>query len=74
MKLGIDVRTKDAAELVKRLLALPETISAASGGMYHEDTGYTQVWLDTTLTEDQIDLWLYSQNGIDYVGVFGREV
>ena len=68
--LGIDVRTKDAKTLVKRLQDLPSVVSARVGGQYREDPSYCQVLVSSTLTEKQLDAWLYSTNGIDYVGVF----
>ncbi len=71
--LGIDVLTKDKANLIHRLAALKTTESVCDGGMYHEDRSYSQVHLETTWDEDQLDLWLYKTKGIEYVGVFSRE-
>ena len=68
--LGIDVRTRDAKELVARLKALSTTVSARMGGQYREDPAYCQVLVTTSLTEQQLDDWLYAGVGIDYVGVF----
>jgi hypothetical protein len=71
--IGIDVFTKDKAKLIARLKALVSTEDARDGGMYREDKNYSQVHLDTTKTEMEVDAWLYTLKGIDYVGTFDRE-
>lgn len=70
--LGIDVRTAHVCKLVSRLKRLKSTASAEHGGVYREDLSYSQVHIDTTMTEDELDAWLYAGKGIDYVGVFTR--
>lgn len=72
-KLGIDVRTKDKARLMARLRGLVSTVSVQDGGTYHEDPSYSQVWLDTSKTEGELDAWLYGTKGIEYVGTFERK-
>lgn len=71
-KLGIDVRTSDSTELMARLTKLDSTVSVSFGGQYREDPIWAQVHVETTLTEAQLDAWLYAGEGIDYVGVFQR--
>lgn len=73
MKLGIDVRTLNMGLLMNRLAALKTTISVRSGGAYTQDTSLSQIHLDTTWNEAQLDLWLYNSTGIDYIGTFVRE-
>ena len=70
MKLGIDVFTKDKANIIRKLRRLQTTHEVSDGGMYHEDTNYSQVHLDTDWDEGQLDAWLYQQKGINYVGTW----
>jgi hypothetical protein len=71
--LGIDVRTKDAKKLVAALGRLKSTTSVTLGGVYHEDTSYQQIFIETSLDEKALDDWLYrTKHGCDYVGVFQR--
>jgi len=73
--LGIDVRTKDDKKLIAALKRLKSTESVIDGGMYHDEIGYSQVHVDTTMTEDMLDDWLYRvKHGAEYVGVFVRKV
>ena len=66
----IDVTTKDKNQLIRRLNRLVSTTEAHDGGMYHQDVLLSQVHVETTKTEDEIDSWLYNFAGnIDYVGV-----
>lgn len=72
-KLGIDVRTKNANELVRRLKGLATTIEVRLGGEYWMDRTCCQVHVTTYMTEDQLDNWLYTAcTGIEWLGVFQR--
>ncbi|MFX1710715.1 hypothetical protein [Stutzerimonas stutzeri] len=71
-RLGIDVETHSASTLVRRLAPLKTTMSVSKAGAYREDPGYTQVWVDTRMTEAELEDWLYRAKGIDYVGVWQR--
>lgn len=72
-KLGIDVRTKNAKELVRRLSALVTTLEVSHGGEYREDRTCSQVHVTTYMTESQLDNWLYTAcTGIEWLGVFQR--
>ena len=71
-RLGIDVETRCASALARRLAPLKTTMSVIKAGAYREDPGYTQVWVDTRMTEDELEDWLYRAKGIDYVGVWQR--
>lgn len=72
--LGIDVRTADVAKLMARLKRLTTTASVGDGGAYWEDPSYSQIHLTTTLSEEEIDDWLWAaEHGCDYVGVFKRD-
>lgn len=71
--LGIDVKTKDAKRLVGRLKRLKSTLSVCDGGEYFfpNATGYSQVHIETSMTEEQLDNWLWRvKHGCEYVGVF----
>lgn len=71
-RLGIDVETRCASALVRRLGQLKTTFNISNAGAYREDPSYTQVWVDTRMTEDELEDWLYRAKGIDYVGVWQR--
>ena len=74
--IGIDVRTKCKDRLITRLRGLVSTACVTDGGVYHEDASYSQVWLDTSKTEAEVDDWLYKlrpSSGIEYVGTFTRK-
>ncbi|MDH1555929.1 hypothetical protein N5E86_15860 [Stutzerimonas stutzeri] len=71
-RLGIDVETHCANALVRRLAQLKTTFNISNAGAYREDPGYTQVWVDTRMTEEKLEDWLYRAKGINYVGVWQR--
>lgn len=70
--LGIDVYTMDAKKIIRRLKRLKSTVSVTNGGQYREDAAYTQIHIETTKSEVELDNWLYTANAGDYVGVFVR--
>lgn len=70
--LGIDVETKNVATLIRRLRPLGSTRKVKTAGMYHEDQRYSQVYLDTRWTEEELDKWLYATDGIEWIGTFTR--
>ena len=71
--LGIDASTRTAKKLIRELLRRKSTISASGPFMYHEENTTSQVHIETTLTESELDNWLYTvKHGADYVGVFTR--
>lgn len=71
-RLGIDVETHCARALVRRLAQLKTTFNISNAGTYQLDPGYTQVWVDTRMTEEKLEDWLYRAKGINYVGVWQR--
>jgi len=74
--LGIDVGSSGAALLISRLGKLKSTIDISYGGAYHQDTKYSQVWVKTTMTGDELEDWLYTTKFpryFDIVGVFDKE-
>lgn len=70
--LGIDCTTKGKAMLMRRLRALDTTISVTDGGEYHQDRSLSQVHLEATMTESELDTWLYRNGMLEYIGTFER--
>lgn len=62
--LGIDCETKGKALIIRRLSALKSTISASDGGVYREDANCSQIHLETTMTEDELEHWLWSSKAM----------
>ena len=71
-KLGIDAPTKGVKQLVRRLKQLKTTDFATDGGAYREDMSISQVLLDSSWSEKELEDWLYRTKGVDYIGVFVR--
>lgn len=71
----IDCETHGKAGLIRALRRLKSTIKVEDGGEYREDASYSQVWLDTTRTADEVDTWAYGVRvGSCVVGVVERKV
>ena len=68
--IGIDCEVKDSKHLTKRLLALKSTERVVFGGVYREDPALCQLHVVTTKTESEVDHWLWSTQGIGYIGTF----
>lgn len=68
--LFIDVHTKDAKKLTRRLNRLKNTVAADRGQyMFPGPTGYSMLMVVSDKTEEQMDNWLYNtKHGCDYVG------
>ena len=64
----IDCQTKGKGALIRRLKRLKSTVTVSDGGVYHEDTTLSQIHLESTSTESDIDNWLW-KNNFDYIGV-----
>lgn len=65
----IDIKTRDKRKALTRLNALKSTVLASDGGEYHQDRSYSQILIETSKTEEELENWLYKSN-LDYVGVF----
>jgi len=71
--LGIDVTTRTAHRLFRRLANLKSIVGISKPAPYREDPSYSQLRLTTTMTETELDNWLYTvKHGADYVGTFTR--
>lgn len=74
-KLGFDVSTHAAKEVIGRLRKLKTTERVENMGQYHQDRSWTMVWIDTSWTEEELNDWLYKTkftDSVDY-GTFKRE-
>lgn len=70
---GIDCRTTTATKLYHRLKQLKSVSSIDRPDPYREDPSYCQIMLTTSMTERELDHWLYTcKHGADYIGVFTR--
>ena len=72
MNLGIDCRAADGEKLKAMVLSLPNVSEAEVMKVYEDhDASYVSVWLETTMTEKELDDWLYDVcTGVEWVGVF----
>jgi len=74
-RLGIDVATRDRNKLQQWLGRLKSTMEIENGGMYHQCPEESQLWITTTMSQKELEDWLYRVNhGCDYTGVFSREL
>lgn len=62
----------DANFLVRRLWKLKRTFYIEGPFSYNQDEYHAQVWVDTTMTEEALENWLWKTKGIAYLGVFVR--
>ena len=72
-QLGIDCKTSDIDKLREVLKSLSTTHKIYIAGEYYADLNYSQLWIDTEWSEDELDDWLYNfAHNCDYVGVWVR--
>lgn len=65
----IDVESHDVKRLVRRLKRLTSTIEVYDNGEYIHCQGYSQVFIHSTKTEEEIDNWLSQYSNCDYIGI-----
>ena len=70
MRLGIDMKTADKDVAIEQLSALGSVMDVIFGGIYREDPAYCQVFVETVMSESELDDWMYENAKFDYVGVF----
>jgi hypothetical protein len=70
--LGIDAPTKGVKSLIRRLKQLKTTDYVIDGGAYREEMSISQVLIDTTWAEKELEDWLYKSKGVDFIGTFER--
>lgn len=71
--LGIDVATNGIKLLISKLINIKSVKAVSDGGMYHMDKTISQVHIETTMTEDQLDDWIYNVSfprEVDIHGIF----
>lgn len=64
----IDTNTKGHKLIVRRLSSLKSTIAIQDNGQYNYCPECSQLSVESTLTEDELDNWLW-KNNLDYIGV-----
>lgn len=64
----IDTKTKGHKLILRRLNRLKSTISIQDNGQYSYCPYYSQLSVESTLSEDELDNWLW-KNNLDYIGV-----
>jgi hypothetical protein len=71
MKFIIDCYTKNKAEGIRRLKALKTTVEVEDGGEYTNARECSQILLETSLTEQELDSWLYNTKfrDFEYIGM-----
>lgn len=70
-KVGIDVRTKDAAKLARRLRRLKGTALVTGPFPYGPCPGESQLQYAGDMDEAALDAWLYTvKHGSEYTGTF----
>lgn len=67
----VDVETWAANRLYHRLKALKSTVSVTRGAEYVNEPYSSQILLETTLSEEELEQRLYEGN-YDYVGVIEK--
>ncbi|NCD12900.1 MAG: hypothetical protein EOL93_10150 [Epsilonproteobacteria bacterium] len=71
-KLIIDVHTRDVVRIVYQLKRL-KSIGEVSYAEYKECPECSQIVIETKMTEEQMDEWLYKTKSIpDYIGVVAQ--
>lgn len=65
----IDVQTCDAKATFRRLEKLKSTEYIRDNGMYCHCNECSQIYIETTMTEEELDHWLWATKGVNYIGV-----
>jgi len=71
--IGIDCMSLGVNKLIRRLEKLKKVFTVTNCGKYRQDESYSQLRIETLMTEDDVDTWLYRFSPIDYVGTFTVE-
>jgi len=65
----IDVQTCDAKATFRRLEKLKSTVFIRDNGAYCHCNECSQIYIETTMTEEELDHWLWATKGVNYIGV-----
>lgn len=71
MRYIVDVETSGKKQIINRLSKLKSTSLVMDNGVYWQDTIYSQVLIDSNMSEDQLDHYLW-KNNLAYVGVISQ--
>jgi hypothetical protein len=69
MKFIIDTYTKGKGALISKLKKLKTTVSCEDGGEYYQDRSLSQIHIETSWKEDELNEWLWKSKNINYIGV-----
>ena len=61
-KLYMDVETREANMILRRIKKLKDTLFAESDGAYHACPNWSRLYIETNLTEGEMDDWSYRTN------------
>lgn len=68
---GIDVATRTADRLIRRLAMLKTTVAITHAHPYWQDPTVSQVYVTTTMSMPELEDWLWRvKHGAEYFGVF----
>lgn len=70
--LGIDLHTRHKALARVQLLGLPKVHSIIEESPYREDPSLMMCLIETSMTEDELDQFLWANAQFDYIGTFER--
>jgi hypothetical protein len=73
-RFGIDADTRTVRLMVERLSCLKNTVLVTRASAYREAPEVTQVHLDTYWSEEQLALWLCKSTGIEFSGIYVRDL
>jgi len=65
----LDAHTSSKTKIINRLRKLKSTVRVIDNGAYKEDAFFSQIYIESRLTEEQLDRWLYEVKGIEYAGL-----
>ncbi len=65
----LDAHTSSKTKIINRLRKLKSTVKVIDNGAYKEDVFFSQIYIESRLTEEQLDRWLYEVKGIEYAGL-----
>ena len=68
----IDTNTKGHKLILRRLTRLKSTLSLEDNGHYVNCPECSQIAIESTLSEDALDNWLW-KNNLDYIGVIQND-
>ena len=70
----IDHETHNVNKTIRVLGKRKDVKACQFSGVYHQDNSYCQVYVETEMTEDVLDHWLWKTKSVgDYVGIVPTE-